>query len=65
MAETVFTSDEYHRVRVNELFEQFLERPADAGALAYFAGELDNGATDETVISQLISSDEYFNRAQT
>ncbi|HWB10387.1 MAG TPA: DUF4214 domain-containing protein [Pirellulales bacterium] len=65
VAEVVFTSDEYHRVRVNELFEQFLDRPADPGAFAYFAGELDAGATDELVITQLISSDEYYNHAQT
>jgi hypothetical protein len=64
VATMVFSSDEYHRVRVDALFEQSLDRPADAGALAFFAGELDDGDTDELVISQLISSDEYFEKAQ-
>jgi hypothetical protein len=64
IAEVVFASDEYHRLRVNSLFEQFLDRPADAGALAYFAGELDHGERDEIPISQLLSSDEYYEHAQ-
>jgi hypothetical protein len=64
VAAAVFSSDEYHRLRVNSLFEQFMDRPADAGALAYFAGELDNGERDEIVISQLLSSDEYDEHAQ-
>src|SRR5487761_1205856 len=64
VADAVFASDEYHRLRVDALFEQFLGRAADTGALGYFAGELDNGATDEMVISQLVSSDEYFAKAQ-
>ena len=46
------------------LFEQLLDRPADPGALAYFAGELDDGITDELVITQLISSDEYYDNVQ-
>lgn len=49
---------------MNALFEQFLDRPADSDALAYFAGELDGGLTDEYVISQLISSEEYFAKSQ-
>jgi hypothetical protein len=65
VATTIFTSDEYHRLRVNSLLEQFLDRTADPGALTYFAGELDNGDRDEIVITQLISSDEYFEKAQT
>ncbi|HQU47335.1 MAG: hypothetical protein B7Z73_16780, partial [Planctomycetia bacterium 21-64-5] len=64
VAAIIFNSDEYHRLRVDALFEQFLDRPADAGAIGYFAGELDGGATDELVISQLISSEEYYDRAQ-
>jgi CSLREA domain-containing protein len=64
IAEAVFASDEYHRLRVNSFFAQFLGRPANPGALAYFAGELDNGGRDEIVISQLLSSDEYYEQAQ-
>ena len=41
IAAIVFASDEYHRVRTDALFEQFMGRPADPSALAYFAGELD------------------------
>ena len=64
VVEAVFSSDEYHRLRIDQLFQQFMDRPTDAGALAYFAGELDKGDRDEFVISQLLSSDEYYERAQ-
>jgi hypothetical protein len=64
VADAIFSSDEYHRLRVDALVEQFLDRRADSGALAYFAGELDNGNTDEFVIAQLISSDEYYAKPQ-
>ncbi|HEV3339930.1 MAG TPA: MBG domain-containing protein, partial [Pirellulales bacterium] len=64
VATAVFSSDEYHRLRVNALLEQFLNRPADPAALAYFASELDDGSRDELVISQLLASDEYFAQAQ-
>ncbi|HVX12981.1 MAG TPA: DUF4214 domain-containing protein [Pirellulales bacterium] len=64
IASIIFNSDEYHRVRVNDLFEQFLDRPADVDGLAFFAGELDDGITDELVITQLTSSDEYFDNVQ-
>ncbi|HET6879089.1 MAG TPA: hypothetical protein VFI31_02975 [Pirellulales bacterium] len=60
----IFGSDEYHRVRVNALFEEFMDRPADAGAYATFATAIDAGATDQLVISQLLSSDEYFAKCQ-
>ncbi len=64
VAAAIFSSDEYHRVRVNELFQEFLNRRADAGALNYFAGELDDGLTDQYVITQLLSSDEYYDDVQ-
>jgi hypothetical protein len=64
VAAGIFGSDEYHRVEVNVLFEQLLGRAADPGALDFYAGELDSGASEELVVSQLIASDEYFDRAQ-
>jgi hypothetical protein len=64
IAGIIFSSDEYHRTRVDSLFEQLLDRPADEGALSFFAAELDNGGTDEILITQIISSDEYFAKPQ-
>ena len=64
VAEAVFGSDEYHRLRVDSLFEQLFHRPADPDALTYFAGKLDGGTTDEVVISQMLSSKEYYDDVQ-
>ncbi|HVX12138.1 MAG TPA: NF038129 family PEP-CTERM protein [Pirellulales bacterium] len=64
VAEAIFNSDEYHRLRVNSFFEQLLNRSADPGAVAYFAGELDGGITDDMVISQILSSNEYYDDVQ-
>jgi hypothetical protein len=64
VAAAIFSSDEYHRVRVSEFFQELLNRPADPGALTYFAGELDDGLTDQYVIGQLLASDEYYDDVQ-
>lgn len=64
VAAIVFASTEYHRFHVDALFEQFMDRAADRPALVYFARQLDASATEESVIVQLIASEEYFAKAQ-
>jgi hypothetical protein len=60
----IFLSDEYQHLRVNNLYEQLLDRPADPAGLASFAAELAQGVTDESIIAQVVASDEYFEHAQ-
>jgi hypothetical protein len=60
IAAMVFSSAEYERRRVNELYEQLLDRPADSAGLAYFGNQLAHGVNDESIIAQIIASDEYF-----
>ncbi|MDB5293577.1 MAG: glucose/sorbosone dehydrogenase [Phycisphaerales bacterium] len=63
-ATVVLSSTEYRQDLVMGWYEQFLHRPADSSALTGFTAELGGGATDETVISQIIGSPEYFQDAQ-
>lgn len=58
-------SPEYDANLVNGYFEQYLKRPADPTSLNYFVGELASGMSANTVISQLLMSDEYFARSGT
>lgn len=60
----VLASSEYRQDLVKGWYQQFLHRNADPTALNTFTGELGAGATDQTVISQIIGSPEYFNDAQ-
>jgi hypothetical protein len=64
VAATVLHSFEYDTLLVGGYYSKFLGRPTDAGAGAY-ATELQNGVKDQQVIAQIISSQEYFDRAQT
>ncbi|MGH7138163.1 MAG: DUF4214 domain-containing protein, partial [Pirellulales bacterium] len=64
IATMIFLSGEYQSIRVNELYEQLLDRPADPAGLASFAAELAQGMTDELIMAQMLSSDEYFAKAQ-
>jgi hypothetical protein len=59
VAEAVFGSEEYRRVLVDRLFEQYLLRPADTGGLEWFTAALRSGARDQDVVGDLLVSDEY------
>jgi hypothetical protein len=50
---------------VDQLYLQYLGRPADPGGEAFWAGLLQAGHTEEDVIARLLSSNEFFNRAPT
>jgi ELWxxDGT repeat protein len=56
-------SPEYDGNLVNGYFQQYLKRPADPTSLNYFVGEMAAGTSTNTVISQLLMSDEYFARS--
>lgn len=55
----VATSLEYDQHAVNGWFPQYLHRPADTFGRDYYANEMQGGARDELVISQLVGSAEY------
>jgi hypothetical protein len=56
----VFAEAEQFEVPV--LYNQLLQRDADANGLAHFTSELEQGATREQVTAQILGSDEYFSR---
>jgi len=55
--------NEYLDNTVNRLFQSFLGRNADPGALVAFGNEITAGASLQTVQSQIMGSDEYFTNA--
>jgi len=42
---------------------KFLDRRPDAASVDYFASELRRGVRDESVLGQILSSDEFFANA--
>jgi hypothetical protein len=56
---SVFTN----QVFVATLYEALLDRPADAGGLNYWTGQMNSGATAAQVASGLLASSEYRGRA--
>lgn len=55
--------NEYNDNTVNNIFQQFLGRNADLGALNAFGTELTNGSGIQQIEAQVIGSDEYFANA--
>jgi hypothetical protein len=60
VATAIMTSPEGRAHLVDGWFVTYLHRHADPGAVTTFGGALKSGVTDETVIAQLVGSDEYF-----
>jgi hypothetical protein len=56
-------SPEANELLVQDDFQQFLHRDADAGSLNQLVTARAQGATEESVISTLVASDEYFQQA--
>jgi subtilisin-like proprotein convertase family protein len=70
------TSDEDRTLLVNQFYQgtgvnnapvgnlqygNFLRRPADTGAVAFYVQAMKNGVTPEQVMTALLASDEYYN----
>src|SRR5262249_43660371 len=53
-------SPEYTGALVNNFYARFLRRPPDGGGFFSFASALAGGRRLETVMAQILSSDEYF-----
>ncbi len=44
---------------VQNAYQQFLLRPADADGLSFWVSNLQNGMSDEALIASLVASDEF------
>jgi Domain of unknown function (DUF4214) len=63
LVETVAGSGEGRAALVNQLFKRLLHRSADPASAAFFASQLASGASEEKVLVELVSSNEYFQKA--
>ena len=59
VAAAVFSSEEFLADLVKHDIQQFLGRPADAGAVNAFVKALQTGATDEQVVGAILGSPEF------
>ena len=50
--------------RIVGLYPRYLHRPADAGGVTYWVGQMTAGASDEDIVLNFVASPEYFNTAQ-
>lgn len=60
VAAQVFGSPEYRDVLVNEDFMLLLDRPAEASAQSFYAGQLAHGTNNDALLAAIAASDEYF-----
>ncbi len=61
VATQVMSKLEYQQVLVQSLYQTYLGRNADANGANYFISQLNAGGTQEGIISQMVSSQEFFN----
>ncbi|HEV3081146.1 MAG TPA: FG-GAP-like repeat-containing protein [Gemmataceae bacterium] len=60
----VLTSNEYRQDLITNYYTLYLSRVPSQGEINNFTGALQQGATDESIISTIIASGEYFQRHQ-
>lgn len=61
----LLSGTEYEQDFVTGAYQQFLRRAPLTSELNFYVTDMSGGATDQTIIADLLSTDEYFNRAQT
>jgi hypothetical protein len=61
----VFSSNEYHRKLVDQLYRSLLDRPSEESALNLWEGSLRSGMTTDGLVAVLASADEFFNKTAT
>jgi hypothetical protein len=59
----ITTSPEYRRKVIADAYSQLLKRPAAAAEIDAWFGAMQHGASDETVIANILASTEYFRLA--
>jgi hypothetical protein len=60
VARDITASAEYRDDLVDSYYSGFLGRPADPGGLSSWVGQLQSGATDESVQAAILGSSEYY-----
>jgi hypothetical protein len=63
VAEAFAHSPEYYNGLIRTYYQDFLGRSAGASEQTFWAQSLENGARDEIVLSQILGSNEYFQKA--
>ena len=61
----LLSGTEYEQDFVTGAYQQFLRRLPLNSELNFYVTDMSGGATDQQVVADLLSTDEYFNRAQT
>jgi Domain of unknown function (DUF4214) len=62
VALSIYLSPEATTRLVEQFYLQYLGRPADPGGAQAFASSLSGGSSEESVISAMVTSDEFYNR---
>jgi len=57
-------SQEFRADEVNTIYATYLRRQADSGGLSHFAGQLNQGADERTIVQGILASAEYFNSSR-
>jgi hypothetical protein len=57
----ILSGTEYDQRLVSGYYPRFLHRAADSASITFYVGQLQHGARDEQVISQVVGSPEYYN----
>jgi V8-like Glu-specific endopeptidase len=61
IANSIVRSAENYGLLVTNLYNHYLNRPADPGGLQFWAAQLESGATDQHVEASLLGSAEFIN----
>jgi hypothetical protein len=63
LVESLCGSGEGRAALLNQLFKRLLRRPPDPGAGGVFASQLGSGTPEETVLVEIVSSPEYYQKS--
>ncbi len=62
IAANILAQSEAVDIVVRGLYQTYLRRNADEGGVLYFRNYLQHGGTEETIVAQLVGSQEYFDK---
>jgi hypothetical protein len=62
VALSIYLTPEATTRLVEQFYLKYLSRPADPGGAQQFAASLSGGASEESVISAMVTSDEFYNQ---
>jgi hypothetical protein len=64
VALALYATSDYQQAKVNQIYQQYLDRTADSEGLPVWSGALSSGLTDEQVIAMILSDhqNEFYNK---